>query len=457
MSTQTMNGIKMITSENPTNEEILKLAKANDVKFIRLQFIDIYGIVKNMAIPVEQLEKALNNEVMLDGSSIKGFQRIEKSDLYFYPDKNTFRILPWRPIEGRVARLICDIYEPDGKPFVGCPRNNLKRVLAKVEKELGYRMSVGPECEFFLFNKDENGNPTIDPSDVACYFDVEPLDIGQSVRREIIYTLEEMGFEIEASHHEVAIGQHEIDFKYEDALRAADNIATFRWVTKAVASKHAMHATFMPKPIFGQNGSGMHCNQSLSKGGKNIFYDSSTQDKLSKEMKWYIGGLLKNIRSICAVTNPLVNSYKRLVPGYEAPVYIAWSPGNRSALCRVPDKRGSSTRVELRSPDPSCNPYLAEACMLLAGIDGIVNKIEPPAAVNRNIYHLNPKEKEELKVDSLPGSLEEALREIEKSKIARDALGEHIYEQFLDLKWSEWDEYRIQVTGWEENRYLRIY
>lgn len=457
MSTQIMNGVRMKTSENPTNEEILKLAKANDVKFIRLQFIDIYGIVKNLAIPVEQLEKALNNEVMLDGSSIKGFQRIEKSDLYFYPDKTTFRILPWRPIEGKVARLICDIYEPDGKPFVGCPRNNLKRVLTKIEKEAGYKMSVGPECEFFLFNKDENGNPTIDPSDVACYFDVEPLDIGQSVRREIIYTLEQMGFEIEASHHEVAIGQHEIDFKYEDALRAADNIATFRWVTKAVAAKHGMHATFMPKPIFGQNGSGMHCNQSLSKDGKNIFFDPNTQDKLSKEMKWYIGGLLKNIRGICAVTNPLVNSYKRLVPGYEAPVYIAWSPGNRSALCRVPDKRGSSTRVELRSPDPSANPYLAEACMLLAGMDGIVNKLEPPAAVNRNIYHLNPKEKEELRVDSLPGSLEESLREMQKSKIAQDALGKHIYEQFLELKWEEWDQFRIQVTGWEENKYLRIY
>lgn len=439
------------------NEEILKEAKANDVKFVRLQFIDIFGIVKNMAIPVEQLEKALNNEVMLDGSSIKGFQRIERSDLYFYPDKKTFRILPWRPAEGRVARLVCDIYEPDGKPFCGCPRNNLKRVLKEVEKEFGYTMNVGPECEFFLFKKDEHGNPTIDPSDVACYFDVEPLDIGQSVRREIIYTLEEMGFEIEASHHEVAIGQHEIDFKYEDALSAADNIATFRWVTKAVASKYSMHATFMPKPIFRQNGSGMHCNQSLNSDGKNIFYDQNTTDKLSKEMRWYIGGLLKNIRGICAVTNPLVNSYKRLVPGYEAPVYIAWSPGNRSALCRVPDKRGAATRVELRSPDPSANPYLAEACMLLAGIDGIKNKIEPPSPVNRNIYHLDPKEKAELKVDSLPGSLEEALKELEKSKIAKAALGEHIYGQFLALKWAEWDEYRIQVTGWEEAKYLRIY
>lgn len=456
MSTIIEERIMKISGE-PTMEEILKFAKANDVKFIRLQFIDIYGIVKNMAIPVEQLEKALDNEVMLDGSSIKGFQRIERSDLYFYPDKKTFRILPWRPSEGRVARLVCDIYEPDGKPFMGCPRNNLRRVLEQIKKDLGYTMNVGPECEFFLFKKDETGNPTIDPSDVACYFDVEPLDIGQEVRREIIYTLEEMGFEIEASHHEVAIGQHEIDFKYEDALTTADNIATFRWVTKAVASKHGMHATFMPKPIFGQNGSGMHCNQSLSKDGENIFFDSNTQTKLSKEMMWYIGGLLKNIISICAVTNPLVNSYKRLVPGYEAPVYIAWSPGNRSALCRVPDKRGSATRVELRSPDPSANPYLATACMLLAGIEGIKKKIEPPAPVNRNIYHLDPKEKEELKVESLPGSLEEALLELEKSPIAKAALGDHIYEQFLALKWAEWDEYRIQVTTWEEARYLRTY
>ena len=447
----------MRTSDTTTNEEIIKLAKENDIKFIRMQFIDIYGIVKNLAVPVSQLEKALNNELMLDGSSVKGFQRIERSDLYFCPDKKTFRILPWRPSEGRVARLICDIYDPDGKPFPGCPRNNLKRVLELVKKDLGYTMNIGPECEFFLFKKDENGNPTIDPSDVACYFDVEPLDIGQSVRREIIYTLEEMGFEIEASHHEVAIGQHEIDFKYEDALSAADNIATFRWVTKAVAAKHGMHATFMPKPIFGENGSGMHCNQSLTKDGKNIFFDPETSDKLSKEMKWYIGGLLKNIRGICAVTNPLVNSYKRLVPGYEAPVYIAWSPGNRSALCRVPEKRGSSTRVELRSPDPAANPYLATACMLLAGIDGIKNKMEPPAPVNRNIYHLDKKEKEELRVESLPGTLEEALKEMEKSKIAKDALGEHIYSQFLDLKWDEWDKYRIQVTEWEADKYLRVY
>ncbi|MBI1857812.1 MAG: type I glutamate--ammonia ligase [Candidatus Melainabacteria bacterium] len=441
----------------PSVADVLKLAKDSDVKFIRLQFIDIYGIVKNLAIPVEQLEKALNNEVMLDGSSIRGFQRIEKSDLFFYPDKSTFQILPWRPLDGKVARLVCDIYEPDNKPFMGCPRNNLKRVLEKVKKELGYTMHVGPECEFFLFKKDEAGNPTIDPSDVAAYFDVEPLDIGQLVRREIIYSLEQMGFEIEASHHEVAIGQHEIDFKYSEALRASDNIATFRWVTKAVASKHGMHATFMPKPIFGQNGSGMHCNQSLDKNGKNMFLDESAPDKLSKEMKWYIGGLLKHIRGICAVSNPLVNSYKRLVPGYEAPVYIAWSPGNRSALCRVPAKRGPATRVELRSPDPAANPYLAVACMLLAGIDGIKNKTEPPPSVNRNIYKLDPKEKAELKVDSLPGTLEEALDEMEKSAIAKEALGEHIYEQYVALKREEWDDYRIQVTAWEEAKYLRIY
>lgn len=441
----------------PSNADILKIAKQNDVKFIRLQFIDIYGITKNIAIPVEQLEKALNNEIMLDGSSVKGFIRIENSDLFFRPDTTTFRILPWRPEQGRVARLVCDIYEPDGNPFSGCPRNNLKRVLKKVKDEFGFSMSVGPECEFFLFKIDEAGNPTIDPSDVAAYFDVEPLDIGQPVRREIIYTLEQLGFEIEASHHEVAIGQHEIDFKYEDALTAADNIATLRWATKAVAARHGMHATFMPKPIFGQNGSGMHCNQSLSKDGKNIFYDEKAKDGLSQEMLWYIGGLLKHIQGICAVTNPLVNSYKRLVPGYEAPVYIAWSPGNRSALCRVPSKKGSATRAELRSPDPSANPYLAIACMLEAGMDGIRNKIDPPAPVNKNIYNLNKKEKEELGVDSLPGTLRGALEYMEKSDIAKSALGDHIYEQFLELKWEEWDDYRIQVTSWEENNYLRTY
>jgi len=440
-----------------SNEEIIKLIKEQDIKFIRLQFVDINGQVKNMAIPAHQIDKALNNEVMLDGSSIKGFRSIETSDMYFFPDKSTFTILPWRTREGsKVARLICDIHNADGTPFEGCPRSNLKRVI-KEAYELGYTMNVGPEAEFFLFKKDESGRATTITHDLAGYYDVGPDDLGEDVRGEIVQTLQYMGFDIEASHHEVARGQHEIDFKYNNALTTADNVVTFKLAVKVIAAKHGLHATFMPKPIFGINGSGMHCNISLFKGDKNAFLDESTPHKLSQEALWTIGGFLKNIRSITAITNPTVNSYKRLVPGYEAPVYVAWSLANRSVLVRVPAKRGNATRVELRSPDPSCNPYLAFAAILQAAIDGIKNQIEPPAAVESNIYKLTGKERKRHKIDSLPGSLIEAVELMEKSPVAKAALGEHIMKEFISAKKHEWDSFRTYVSQWEIDTYLERY
>jgi glutamine synthetase len=357
--------------------EILAKAKDAGVKFVRLQFTDIVGVLKNVAITIEQLEKALDGELMFDGSSIHGFVRIEESDMYLRPDPATFTIFPWRPREGAVARLICDIYNPDGTPFAGCPRVALKKVLARA-KSMGYTMNVGPECEFFLFYTDSEGKPTLRTHDRAGYFDLSPVDMGENARRSMVLTLEEMGFEIEASHHEVAPGQHEIDFKYSDALDVADKIITFKFVVRTIAQRHGLHATFMPKPIAGINGSGMHMHQSLFRGAQNAFYDPHDPLGLSDVARHYIGGLLRHARALAAVTSPTVNSYKRLVPGYEAPVYICWAERNRSPLIRVPAKRGSSTRIELRCPDPSCNPYLAIAACLAAGLDGIEKKIEPP-------------------------------------------------------------------------------
>lgn len=443
--------------EVPTKDEIIRIAKANDVKFIRLQFCDIHGIPKNMSIPVEQIEKALNNKMMLDGSSIRGFRNIETSDMYFYPDLSTFQVLPWRPKEASVARIICDIYNSDGTPFEGCPRNNLKRVLKKAS-DLGYEFNVGPECEFFLFELDEHGKPTTQTIDEGGYYDVEPTDEGADIRRSIIYALEEMGFHIEASHHEVAHSQHEIDFKYEDALTTADNVVTFKWATKAIANAFNLYATFMPKPISGVNGNGMHCNMSLfDHDGNNVFYDENAPDGISKTMLHYIGGVLKHVREFCAVTNPLVNSYKRLVPGYEAPVYIAWSKMNRSALIRVPATRGVGTRVELRSPDPSCNPYLAFASVLEAGLDGIQNKIEPPKEVNENIYKLEMDTLEKRDINALPGSLNNAINAMEKSKIVKDALGDHIFKHYIETKHREFQQYRATVSKWEIDNYLHAY
>ncbi|MFA6988804.1 MAG: type I glutamate--ammonia ligase [Candidatus Gastranaerophilaceae bacterium] len=440
-----------------SDKEIKDIITEQEVKFVRLQFVDINGQVKNMAVPADQIDKILNNEIMLDGSSIKGFRSIETSDMYFYPDKKTFAILPWRSKEGiKVARLICDIHNPDGTPFEGCPRANLKRVM-KEAAELGFTMNVGPEAEFFLFKKDAEGKATTITHDHAGYYDVGPDDLGEDVRGEVVRTLQAMGFEIEASHHEVAEGQHEIDFKYSDVLTTADNVTTFKIAVKAVAAKHNLHATFMPKPIFGINGSGMHCNLSLFKDEKNAFLDESKPYKLSDIALWSIGGVLKNIRNITAVTNPTVNSYKRLVPGYEAPVYLAWSLANRSALVRVPAKRGNATRVELRSPDPSCNPYLAFAAILTAALDGIRNQIEPPSPVESNIYQLSGKERKRYKISSLPGSLAESVELLEKSNIARAALGDHIFGEFISAKRHEWDSFRTYVSAWELDKYLERY
>ncbi|TDO83492.1 glutamine synthetase [Halanaerobium saccharolyticum] len=437
--------------------DILKMAEEKNVKFIRMQFTDILGIVKNVAITAKQLEDALDNKIMFDGSSIDGFTRIQESDMYLRPDYDTFTIFPWRPEEGgAVARLICDVYMPDGTPFSGGPRNVLKEALKEAE-EMGYDMNVGPEPEFFLFQLDENGDATTKTHDEGGYFDLGPIDKGINARRSIVLALEEMGFEVEASHHEVAPGQHEIDFKYAPALKTADNIATFKFVTKSIAHEHGLHATFMPKPIFGENGSGMHVHQSLYKDGENAFYDENDRLGLSKTAYHYIGGLLKHARAITAITNPSVNSYKRLVPGYEAPVYLAWSSANRSALIRIPAARGAGTRLELRNPDPTANPYLAIAVMLKAGLDGIKNEIEPPAEVLENIYEMSADRKAELDIESLPANINDAVNLLLQDEVITDVLGEHVLEHFVAAKKVEWDDYRTQVSQWELDKYLTTF
>ena len=447
-----------LSGKQMTDEDIKKMIEEYDVQFIKLQFVDINGQVKNLAVPSEHIDRVLNNEMMLDGSSIKGFRNIETSDMFFYPDKNTFQILPWQEQNGRnSARVICDIYNSDGTPFEGCPRCNLKRLMAEAQK-LGFSMNIGPEAEFFLFEKDEEGHITTKTHDRAGYYDMGPDDLGEEVRTDIVSTLQDMGFDIEASHHEVADGQHEIDFKYSDILTTADNVVTFRIAVKAIAAAYGLHATFMPKPIFGINGSGMHCNISLSDlKGKNAFYDPKGEYQLSDTARYAIGGMLKHIKSITAILNPTVNSYKRIVPGYEAPVYMAWSLANRSALLRVPAKRGVSTRVELRSPDPSCNPYLAFATILAACLDGVRNKIEPPKPVESNIYKLSDKERKRLRIESLPGSLKEALDYMQRSLIAKTALGQHIMDEFVTAKEIEWDNFRTYVSQWEIDKYLAKY
>ena len=439
-----------------SKEDIINIVKENGIKFIRLQFTDLFGTLKNVAITDSQLEKALNNECMFDGSSIDGFVRIEESDMYLRPDLDTFVIFPWRPQQGKVARLICDVYRPDGTPFEGDPRNILKKVLKEAE-ELGYSMNVGPECEFFLFNTDEKGEPTTVTHDEAGYFDLGPVDLGENARRDMSLALEEMGFEIEASHHEVAAGQHEIDFKYADALTTADNIMTFKLVVKTIAQRHGVHATFMPKPVYGINGSGMHVNMSLNKDGKNAFVDENGELGLSKTAYSIIAGLVDNIKGIAAITNPLVNSYKRLVPGYEAPVYIAWSGSNRTCLVRVPASRGAGTRVELRCPDPSSNPYLVLATLLSAGLEGIKKDLTPPPSAEKNIFKMNEDEREAEGIDSLPGSLEEAIRYMKESELVRKTLGEHAFNTYLKAKSSEYKDYAISVHQWEIDNYIKKY
>ena len=439
-----------------SKEDILAMVEENGVKFIRLQFIDILGTLKNVAITDRQLEKALNNQCMFDGSSINGFVRVEESDMYLRPDLDTFVIFPWRPQQGKVARLICDVYMPDGTPFEGDPRYILKKAINKAEA-MGYTMNVGPECEFFLFEVDNDGNPTLKTNDKGSYFDLGPIDLGENARRDMTLALEDMGFEIETSHHEVAAGQNEIDFKYADALVTADNITTFKYVVKSIAQRHGLYATFMPKPLHGVNGSGMHINISLMKNGKNAFYNGDDELGLSSVAYNFIAGVLKHIKEICAITNPLVNSYKRLVPDYEAPVYIAWSSKNRSPLIRVPASRGECTRIELRSPDPSANPYLVLACLLLAGLEGIKNNLEPPKCIDKNIFDLSREERKREHIENLPESLHEAIMYMQKSNLVKEALGKNTFEYYIMAKEVEWDNYRTQVHQWEINSYLSKY
>ncbi|MGE5357819.1 MAG: type I glutamate--ammonia ligase [Bacteroidales bacterium] len=439
-----------------TKAQILERAEREGVKFMRLQFSDILGTIKNVEIPDKQFEDALDGQIMFDGSSIEGFVRIEESDMYLKPDLGTYRVFPWAYNSGeKVARIICDIANPDGTPFPGCPRTTLKRVIA-LAAEKGYTMKAGPEAEFFLFQI-KNGQLTTETHDSAGYFDLTPVDMGEDVRREIVLALEAMGFHVEAAHHEVAPGQHEIDFRYDDVLTTADSISTFRFIVRNVANRNGLHATFMPKPIYGINGSGMHTHQSLFANDQNIFFDPNGRWQLSELCLNYIGGVLRHAKGFCAITNPLVNSYKRLVPGYEAPTNIAWSEKNRSPLVRVPAARGVGTRIELRMPDPSCNPYLALAVMLRCGLEGIEKKIDPGPPVNKNIYKMSHRERRHLKIDELPGNLTQALDELEKDTLVREVLGEHIFQHFVEAKREEWFDYIKHVSPWEVDRYLGTY
>ncbi|GEK06952.1 type I glutamate--ammonia ligase [Schleiferilactobacillus harbinensis] len=440
-----------------TADKIREAVQEQNVQFLRLMFTDINGIIKNVEVPVDQLEKVLANKIMFDGSSIDGFVRIEESDMLLYPDLNTWLVFPWGSEHGKVARLICDVHNPDGTPFAGDPRNNLKRVLAEA-REAGYTtFNIGPEPEFFLFKLDEEDRPTLELNDKGGYFDFAPVDLGENTRRDIVLELEKMGFEVEASHHEVAPGQHEIDFKYADAVTAADNIQTFKLVVKTIARQHGLHATFMPKPLAGINGSGMHINMSLFKGDNNAFFDPDTDDQLSAESRHFLAGLLTHARALTAVNNPTVNSYKRLVPGYEAPVYVAWSGRNRSPLIRVPQSRGLSTRLEMRSVDPTANPYLAIGAILAAGMDGLNNKLTPAAPVHRNIYRMTPEERKANHITDLPSTLHNALKALAADEVVIDALGPHLYQSFVDSKRMEWDGYRQSVSKWERDQYLELY
>ena len=439
-----------------TKAEILKSCKSENVRFLRLQFTDIHGANKNVEVPSSQFGKALDGEIMFDGSSIEGFTRIQESDMNLVPDLDTFRIFPWTEDRAKVARIMCDVKQPDGSDFDGDPRTCLKRMAAKAMKR-GYTLMVGPEAEFFLFQLDPNGAPSTRTHDVGAYFDLAPIDKGEDCRRDIVLALEAMGFEVEAAHHEVAHGQHEIDFKYADAVTTADNVATFRFIVRHIAREHGLHATFMPKPIFGQNGSGMHCHQSLFREGKNVFFDPKKPYQLSDIAMHYIGGLLRHARGFLAITNPTVNSYKRLVPGYEAPTNVAWSERNRSPMIRIPAKRGTGTRCEVRLPDPSCNPYLAFAVMLAAGLDGIDNKTDAGEPVNKNVFQMSDREKRRLKIDDLPSTLSEALDALEKDPVILDALGAHLSESYIAGKRQHWNDFLAAVHPWELEQYLSYY
>lgn len=436
-----------------TREEILRIVEEEDVAFIRLQFTDIFGAMKNMAVTVSQLEKALDNRCMFDVSSLEGFSSEEDSDMYLYPDLSTFEIFPWRPQQGKVARLICEVYRADGTPYEVDPRYVLKKEIENAKK-MGYTMNVGPECEFFLFHTDEDGLPTTLSHEQGGYFDVGPVDFGENARRDMVLTLEEMGFEITSSYHEIAPAQHEIDFRYDEALVTADNLMTFKMVVKTIAKRHGLHATFMPKPKKETYGSGMHVNLSLSRSGVNAFQDPEDPNGLSREGYYFIGGLMKHMKAITCITNPTVNSYKRFVPGYEAPVYMGWSAKTRGPLIRVPSGRGENTRIELRSPDATANPYLALAVLLAAGMEGIKEQIMPPASIDENIQKMSQKRREELHVEELPRSLKDAVEELKKDRLILDVLGESLAEKIIKAHEREYQEYCLQVTDWEIANYL---
>lgn len=436
-----------------SRQEIQRLVADHDVRFLRLQFTDILGIVKNVAIPASELERALAGQVMFDGSSIEGFTRIEESDMLLRPDLDTFALFPWRPKQNAVARLICDVCLPNGQPFSGDPRYVLRQALAQAAAD-GFEVEIGPECEFFLFHRSPEGKPTTLTHDEGSYFDMSPIDLGEDARREIVLALADMGLRVEASHHEVAPGQHEIDLKHTSALTAADQIMTLKFVARSVAAQHNLHVTFMPKPVFGVNGSGMHIHVSLRRNGQNAFYDPDDPEQLSAVARHFVAGLLTHASSITAITNPVVNSYKRLIPGYEAPVYITWSTQNRSTLVRIPAARGEATRLEYRSPDPTCNPYLALAVIIRTGLDGVRRQLVPPPQIQTNVYQMNATERARAGVRTLPGSLAEALDALEQDELVRETLGEHVYTHFLAAKRIEWDVYRSQVHAWELEQYL---
>lgn len=436
-----------------TKEDVLRLVEEEDVEFIRLQFTDIFGALKNVAITASQLERALDHQCMFDGAAIDGFSGTEDSDLYLYPDFDTLEVFPWRPQQGKVARLICNVCYPDGTAFEGDCRRVLQNVIQEAA-DMGYTFHVGPECEFFLFHSDEDGLPTTKSDDRAGYFDLGPLDLGENARRDMVLNLEDMGFVIEASHHEMAPGQHEIDVRYEEALASADNIMTFKLTVKSIAKRHGLHATFMPKPVHGVHGSGMHVNMSLNRGGRNMFADDTDSCGLSETAYQFMAGLLRHVKGMALITNPLVNSYKRLVPGFEAPVYLAWSVGNRSTLVRVPASQKDSTRIELRSPDPCCNPYLTLALCLAAGLDGIRQKMMPPDRVSQNVFAMTEEERMALGIEKMPSTLGEAIQEFEQDEFVQRVLGKHIAKKYLQEKKKEWAAYQVQVTDWEVEQYL---
>ncbi len=440
-----------------TKDRVLEDAKKRDVKYIRLCFTDIHGTIKNVEIPINGLEDALDNKVMFDGSSIDGFARIEEADMYLRPDVNTWLILTFEnSMYGKVARLICDVYLPNGEPFEGDPRFILKKNLKAMTK-MGYdKFKIGVEPEFFLFKHDANGEITLDFNDHGGYFDLAPVDGAETCRRDIVLELQKLNFSMEASHHEVAPSQHEINFEFNDALEACDQLQTFKLVVKNVAKRHNLHATFMPKPIQSVNGSGMHTNCSLTnQNGDNIFYDKTKPYQLSDDCQYFLAGIIKHARSFTAITNPIVNSYKRLVPGYEAPIYVAWSDANRTAMIRIPSVREKATRTEIRSTDPAANPYLAMSVILAAGLDGIKHKYDHVKPISENLYQLNRDSREALGVENLPENLKDAVKAFKSSSLMKETLGEHVFKKFISAKEKEWSEYRKIVTPWEISHYLK--